>query len=151
MKQEASMSKWRRVRLAVAASTLAAVPAIGIVTTSYGQVSAPVKIALPVFLSGPAVGSFGEPSRNAAEVVIEAINNGTLPAPYNAKGLGGSPIEAKIVDEAGSAAVVVTEFRNLVQRDVGKLPSGSSHRRAIESSYRHLCLRYFAAVRRQFL
>ena len=117
MKQEASVSKWRRVRLAVAASTLAAVPAIGIITTSYGQVSAPIKIALPVFLSGPAVGSFGEPSRNAAEVVIEAINNGTLPAPYNAKGLGGSPIEAKIVDEAGSAAVVVTEFRNLVQRD----------------------------------
>jgi len=111
MKQEASMSKWRRVRFAVATCVLTAAPAIGLITATYGQVSAPVKIALPVFLTGPAAGSFGEPSRNAAEVVIDAINNGTLPAPYNAKGLGGSPIEAKIVDEAGSAAVVVTEFR----------------------------------------
>jgi branched-chain amino acid transport system substrate-binding protein len=63
------------------------------------------------------VGPFGQPSRNAAELVIQAINDGTLPAPYNSTGLGGSPIDAKIVDEAGSPAVVVTEFRNLVQRD----------------------------------
>jgi branched-chain amino acid transport system substrate-binding protein len=91
--------------------------AIGVGTTAYGQTPVPVKIALPVFLSGPAVGAFGEPSRNAAELVIEAMNKGTLPAPYNAKGLGGSPIQAKIVDEAGTASVVVTEFRNLVQRD----------------------------------
>ena len=113
MKRTTSMSKWQRARLAVAAGAVA----IGTATTAYSQTPAPVKIALPVFLSGPAVGPFGQPSRNAAELVIEAINNGTLPAPYNAKGLGGSPIEAKIIDEAGSPAVVVTEFRNLVQRD----------------------------------
>jgi branched-chain amino acid transport system substrate-binding protein len=111
MEQTASM--WRRVPLAVGVGAMAIITA----TTAYGQTPAPVKIALPVFLSGPAVGAFGEPSRNAAELVIEAINNGTLPAPYNVKGLGGSTIEAKIVDEAGSPAVVVTEFRNLVQRD----------------------------------
>jgi branched-chain amino acid transport system substrate-binding protein len=105
--------KWRRMRSAVATGAVA----IGVGTAAYGQTPVPVKIALPVFLSGPAVGAFGEPSRNAAELVIEAINKGTLPAPYNAKGLGGSPIQAKFVDEAGSSAVVVTEFRNLVQRD----------------------------------
>jgi branched-chain amino acid transport system substrate-binding protein len=104
---------WRRGRFAVAGGALA----IGMDTIAYGQTSAPVKIGLPVFLSGPAVGAFGEPSRNAAALVIEAINNGALPPPYNAKGLGGSPIQAKIVDEAGSSSVVVTEFRNLVQRD----------------------------------
>ena len=104
---------WRKGRFAVAAGALA----IGMGTTAYGQTPAPVKIALPIFLSGPAVGAFGEPSRNAAELVIEAINKGALPTPYNAKGLGGSPIQAKIVDEAGTSAVVVTEFRNLVQRD----------------------------------
>jgi branched-chain amino acid transport system substrate-binding protein len=104
---------WRRMRSPVATSAVA----IGVGTTAYGQTPVPVKIAVPVFLSGPAVGAFGEPSRNAAELVIEAINKGTLPAPYNAKGLGGSPIQAKIVDEAGTSSVVVTQFRNFVQRD----------------------------------
>ena len=104
---------WRKGRFAVAAGALV----IGMGTTAYGQTPAPVKIALPVFLSGPAAGTFGEPSRNAAELVIEAINKGTLPPPYNAKGFGGSPIQAKIVDEAGTSSVVVTGFRNLVQRD----------------------------------
>jgi branched-chain amino acid transport system substrate-binding protein len=102
----------RRARFAIAAGAVA----IGTGTSAYGQ-TAPVKIALPVFLSGPAVGPFGKPSRDAAELVIDAINKGTLPAPYNAKGLGGSSIQAKIVEEAGSSAVVVTEFRNLVQRE----------------------------------
>jgi branched-chain amino acid transport system substrate-binding protein len=110
---ERTARMWRSVHLA---ATVGAV-AIGTAPSAYGQTPAPVKIAVPVFLSGPAVGPFGQPSRNAAELVIEAINNGTLPAPYNSKGLGGSPIDAKIVDEAGSPAVVVTEFRNLVQRD----------------------------------
>ena len=81
------------------------------------QTPAPIKIAVPVFLSGPAVGAFGEPSRNAAEIIIKAMNAGELPAPYNQKGLAGVPIELKIVDEAGSTATVVTEFKNLVQRD----------------------------------
>jgi hypothetical protein len=84
MRQEASMSKWRRVRFAVATCVLTAAPAIGLITATYGQVSAPVKIALPVFLSGPAVGSFGEPSRNAAEVVIDAIILQTVPRTIDA-------------------------------------------------------------------
>jgi branched-chain amino acid transport system substrate-binding protein len=78
---------------------------------------APVKIAVPVFLSGPAVGAFGEPSKNAAELIVKAMNAGELPAPYNQKGLAGAPIEVTITNEAGSTANVVTEFRNLVQRD----------------------------------
>jgi branched-chain amino acid transport system substrate-binding protein len=107
---------WRSARLAIAACAFAATLAIG-ATTSNAQTSGAVKIAVPVFLSGPAVGPFGEPSRNATELVIDAINNGTLPAPYDAKGLGSLSIEAKVVDEAGNPAAVVTEFRNLVQRD----------------------------------
>jgi branched-chain amino acid transport system substrate-binding protein len=81
------------------------------------QSPAPVKIGVPVFLSGPAVGAFGEPSRNAAQIVVKAMNAGELPAPYNQKGLAGSPIEMKLMDEAGSTTTAVTEFRNLVQRD----------------------------------
>ena len=77
----------------------------------------PVKIGIVTFLSGPAASPFGVPGRNGAEIVIEALNAGTAPAPYNTVGLGGAKIEAKYVDEAGSTAQVVTEFRNLVQRD----------------------------------
>ena len=70
------------------------------------------------------------PGRNGAEIVIEALNAGNAPAPYNTVGLGGTKIDTKYVDEAGSTAQVVTEFRNLVQRDqvdavVGYISSGS--------------------------
>jgi branched-chain amino acid transport system substrate-binding protein len=92
--------------------------------------AAPVKVGIVSFLTGPAAGPFGVPGRNAAEIVIEALNAGKVPAPYNQVGLAGAKIEAKYVDEAGSTANVVTEFRNLVQRDqadavVGYVSSGS--------------------------
>jgi branched-chain amino acid transport system substrate-binding protein len=91
---------------------------------------APVKLGIVSFLSGPAAAPFGIPGRNGAEILIEAFNAGTAPAPYNTVGLGGAKIETKFVDEAGSTAQVVTEYRNLVQRDqvdavVGYISSGS--------------------------
>jgi branched-chain amino acid transport system substrate-binding protein len=92
--------------------------------------AAPIKLGIVSFLSGPAASPFGVPGRNGAEIVIEALNAGTAPVPYNTVGLGGTKIDAKYVDEAGSTAQVVTEFRNLVQRDqvdavVGYISSGS--------------------------
>jgi branched-chain amino acid transport system substrate-binding protein len=94
------------------------------------QAPAPVRLGIVSFLSGPAASPFGVPGRNGAEIVIEALNAGTAPAPYKTVGLGGAKIDAKYVDEAGSTAQVVTEFRNLVQRDqvdavVGYISSGS--------------------------
>src|SRR5580765_6820507 len=77
----------------------------------------PIKIGIVTFLTGPAAAPFGIPGRNATEILIESLNAGKLPAPYNQVGLGGAKIEAKYVDEAGSTAQQVTEFRNLVQRD----------------------------------
>ena len=90
----------------------------------------PVRLGIVSFLSGPAASPFGVPGRNGAEILIEGLNAGTAPAPFNTIGLGGARIEAKYVDEAGSTAQVVTEFRNLVQRDqvdavVGYISSGS--------------------------
>ena len=76
-----------------------------------------VKLGIVSFLTGPAAAPFGIPGRNGAEIMIEAMNAGKVPAPFNKVGFGGSNIEAKYIDEAGSAANVVTEFRNLVQRD----------------------------------
>ena len=91
---------------------------------------ATVKIGIVSFLTGPGAGPFGIPGRNAAELIVDAINSGTMPPPYNTAGLGGAKIETKIIDESGSAANQVTEFRNLVQRDgmeavVGYVSSGN--------------------------
>jgi branched-chain amino acid transport system substrate-binding protein len=90
----------------------------------------PIKLGVVSFLSGPAASPFGVPGRNGAEILIEALNSGKAPAPFNTVGFGGAKIEVKWVDEAGSTAQVVTEFRNLVQRDqvdavVGYISSGS--------------------------
>ena len=89
-----------------------------------------VKLGIVSFLTGPAAAPFGIPGRNAAEIIIEALNSGKAPAPYNTSGLGGAKIEAKYVDEVGSTANQVTEYRNLVQRDnvdavLGYVSSGS--------------------------
>ena len=91
---------------------------------------ADVKLGIVSFLTGPAAAPFGIPGRNAAEILIEMLNSGKAPAPYNTPGLGGAKVEVKYVDEAGSTANQVTEFRNLVQRDnvdavVGYVSSGS--------------------------
>ncbi len=103
-----------------------AIPAVAAAQTA----PAPIKLGIVSFLSGPAAAPFGIPGRNGAEILIEALNAGTAPAPFNTIGLGGAKIEAKYVDEAGSTAQVVTEYRNLVQRDqvdavVGYISSGS--------------------------
>ena len=78
----------------------------------------PVKIGVVTFLSGAAAAPFGVPAKNAADVVVEAANAGKLPAPYATKGIGGGTIELTYVDEAGGTTKQVTEYRNLVQRDV---------------------------------
>ena len=94
------------------------------------QAQQPVKIGFVTFLTGPAAAPFGIPDRNAADLLVDALNAGKVPAPYNQVGLGGAKIDAKIVDEAGSAANVITEYRNLVERDhvdvvIGYVSSGN--------------------------
>ena len=88
-----------------------------------------IRIGFVTFLSGPAAGPFGVPAKQAAEAIVEAINAGKAPAPYNTKGFGGSPLELVIVDEAGGATKQVTELRNLVERSnvdfvIGYISSG---------------------------
>jgi branched-chain amino acid transport system substrate-binding protein len=120
----------RRVARLAAMATVASVAVAAAQAPAPRQPPAPVRLGIVSFLSGPAASPFGVPGRNGAEIVIEALNAGTAPAPFNTVGLGGAKIEAKYVDEAGSTAQVVTEFRNLVQRDqvdavVGYISSGS--------------------------
>lgn len=116
---------WIRWGLAgLAAATAAVMPA-------QAQAPAvPIKLGIVSFLTGPAASPFGIPGRNGAEIVLEAFNTGKAPAPFDKVGFGGTKLEAKYIDEAGSAANVVTEFRNLVQRDqvdavVGYISSGN--------------------------
>jgi branched-chain amino acid transport system substrate-binding protein len=75
-----------------------------------------VKMSVVAFLSGPAAGPFGVPSRNGAELIINAINAGKLPAPYNTKGLAGRQIEVEYIDESGGNTKQVAEYRNMVEK-----------------------------------
>jgi branched-chain amino acid transport system substrate-binding protein len=67
-------------------------------------------------LAGGAAGPFGIPAKNGAQMVVDAINAGKLPAPYNTKGFGGATAEVIFTDEGGGATKQVAEFRNLVQK-----------------------------------
>ena len=93
------------------------------------QQAKPIKIGFVTFLSGPAAGPFGVPAKVAAEAIIESLNAGSAPPPYNSKGFGGSPLELVIIDEAGGATKQVSEYRNLVERQgvdfvIGYISSG---------------------------
>src|ERR671918_492445 len=89
-----------------------------------------IKVGVVAFISGPAAAPFGVPAKNAAEFVVEALNAGKAPRPYDKRGFGGASLEIVMVDEAGSTTTQVTEFRNLVQRAnvdlvIGYISSGN--------------------------
>ncbi|MBV9076020.1 MAG: ABC transporter substrate-binding protein [Methylobacteriaceae bacterium] len=76
----------------------------------------PLRIGVVTHLTGAAAGPFGIPARNGAELLIDAINSGTLPAPYATKGMAGQQLEMTLVDEAGAPARIATEVRSLIDR-----------------------------------
>jgi len=89
-----------------------------------------MKVGVVGFLTGGASGPFGIPAQNAAELIIDAINNGDLPGAYATPGIGGLQVEPIYVDEAGGSTTQVTELRRLVQQQqvdavVGYISSGS--------------------------
>lgn len=99
-----------------------------VINQSNATVDKSVKIGFVMFLSGAASGPFGIPARNAAEILVEGINKGTLPVPYNKAGLGGAIIKPIYVDEASKQKVA--DYKKLVQKDkvdivVGYISSGS--------------------------
>jgi branched-chain amino acid transport system substrate-binding protein len=90
---------------------------------------APLRIGIITFLSGPAAGPFGVPAKNAADLMAAVLNAGGQVPGYDKKGFGGRPIELVYVDEAGGPTKVVTEYRNLVERQnvdmvIGVISSG---------------------------
>lgn len=89
---------------------------------------ASVKIGFVTFLSGGAAGPFGVPARNAAELMIQSINSGAIPAPYGTAGVGGAKIDPIFVDE--NSKQKNADYLKLVEKDgvdmvVGYISSGS--------------------------
>jgi branched-chain amino acid transport system substrate-binding protein len=75
------------------------------------------RIAVVTPLTGP-LSVVNLPGQNAIKLVADAINSGTMPAPFAAtKGLGGRQIELSFIDENGGNARQVNEFRALVERN----------------------------------
>lgn len=119
---------------AVLKTTTALALAAAISTVSFGtapaqaQDAATVKVGFVTFLSGGAAGPFGVPARNAAELMIEAINAGKVPGQYNTPGFAGAMISPVFVDE--NSKQKNADFQRLVQKDevdmvIGYISSGS--------------------------
>src|SRR5579863_3063507 len=75
------------------------------------------KLGVVTFLSGQAAESFGKPAWDGAKTLIDALNAGTVPAPYDKVGFGGLKIEVDLIDENGGATKQVEELRNAFDRD----------------------------------
>lgn len=114
----------RRSILSAAAACIA-----GLAISATARAEEPLRIGVITFLSGPAAGPFGVPAKNASDLLVEAFNKGGIAPGYEKKGFGGRPIELVYVDEAGGPTKVVTEYRNLVDRQnvdlvIGVISSG---------------------------
>lgn len=115
----------RLLRVALAGLAITAVSS----APALAQQKTSIKIGFVTFLSGPASGPFGVPAKLAAEGIVESLNAGKGPAPYQIKGIGGLPVELVVIDEAGGATKQVSEYRTLVQRQdvdvvIGYIGSG---------------------------
>ncbi|MCP3054178.1 ABC transporter substrate-binding protein [Aurantimonas marianensis] len=114
-------------RAGIAAALMATTAAFALTGAAVAQET--FKIGVVTFLSGQAAQSFGVPAWDGGKMLIEKLNAGEAPAPYDTKGFGGMTIEPVVIDEAGGATVQVQEYRNLVQREnvdvvVGYVGSG---------------------------
>jgi branched-chain amino acid transport system substrate-binding protein len=95
------------------------------------RIDQPIRIAAVTPLSGRAAGPFGLPGRNAAELLVEAINaGGELPSPYSSKGLAGRRLLLTVYDEAGSPSEQAELFRRIhangADAVVGYIGSGAA-------------------------
>src|SRR3954453_13867468 len=96
---------------------LTAIAATALALTAPAAAQDSFKLGIVTFLSGPAADSFGVPARNGGQFVIDQLNKGAAPAPYDKVGFGGMKVEPVIIDENGGATKQVQELRNLYERD----------------------------------
>jgi branched-chain amino acid transport system substrate-binding protein len=112
---EEIMSHFSRIHRVVALLSVATATALALAAPASAQET--FKLGIVTFLSGLAADSFGVPARNGGQFVIDQLNKGAAPAPYDKVGFGGMKIEPVIIDENGGATKQVQELRNLYQRD----------------------------------
>src|SRR3982075_490072 len=112
---EEIMDHFSRIR--GSAALLSVVTATSLVLAAPASAQETFKLGIVTFLSGPAADSFGIPARNGAQYVIDQLNKGSAPSPYEKVGFGGMKIEPVVIDENGGATKQVQELRNLYQRD----------------------------------
>jgi branched-chain amino acid transport system substrate-binding protein len=109
------MDHYRRFRRS--AALLTALLAAPIALTQSASAEDTFKLGIVTFLSGPAAESFGVPARNGGQFVVDELNKGKGPAPYDKVGFGGMKIEPVVIDENGGATKQVQELRNLYERE----------------------------------
>ena len=109
------MDHYRRFRRS--ALLLTALVAAPIALTQSASAEDTFKLGIVTFLSGPGAESFGVPARNGGQFVIDELNKGKGPAPYDKVGFGGMKIEPVVIDENGGATKQVQELRNLYERE----------------------------------
>ena len=74
----------------------------------------PVNVAVVTYVSGRAAAPFGFPARNAADLMIEAINaGGELPEPYASRGFAGRKLSLRVYDETGSEDDQIEQLRRI--------------------------------------
>ena len=113
-----------------ASITVATMFALGTLFVSSVNAKDSIKVGVVSFLTGPAGGPFGVPAKQGAELVIDAINAGTMPAPYNTKGFAGATMDPIFSDESGGGTKQVALFRDFVQKQnvdamIGYISSGN--------------------------
>src|SRR6478735_2192773 len=113
--REEIMDRYRRFRRSAALLTAIVATPIALVLPASAEDT--FKLGIVTFLSGPAAESFGVPARNGGQFVIDQLNKGAAPSPYEKVGFGGMKVEPVIIDENGGATKQVQELRNLYQRD----------------------------------
>src|SRR4030088_102790 len=124
---EEIMDHFSRIHHSVALLSVVPAPTRALAAPASAQET--FKLGVVTFLSGPAADSFGVPARNGAQYVIDQLNQGSAPSPYEKVGCGGMKIEPVVIDENGGATKQVQELRNLYQRDnvdavIGYIGSG---------------------------
>ncbi len=109
------MDRSSRIYRSAALFSVAAAATLALASPASAEDS--FKLGIVTFLSGPAADSFGVPARNGGQFVIDQLNKGAAPAPYDKVGFGGMKIVPVVIDENGGATKQVQELRNLYERD----------------------------------
>src|SRR5438132_8998157 len=113
--REKIMKRFSRLNRSLASLSVVAATTLALTAPACAEDS--FKLGIVTFLSGPAADSFGVPARNGGQFVIDELNKGAAPAPYDKVGFGGMKIEPVVIDENGGATKQVQELRNLYERE----------------------------------